>query len=733
MEYGIKMKLAAVMGVIVLISSGSVRSADRIGRKIIQCGWDQRRPEQLVGQYQDLEKRLPFDGLVLSFTARDASGKKIGSSERLWQRGKWADTVFDRDIELMKQCRFTKFKHNFILSGAPGNRSEPADWFDDEFWADVASHMRLAARAAFRSGCRGLVFDAETYSKFRWAYRPDTGKSFQLTSDQARLRGRQIMNAVKSEYPNATILFYWFLTMSGLSSPDAFPKIAYGLYPAFINGLLDEMPPEMTLIDGCENGYWYKNKASFLNSYQKIRSASNPAVAPENRKKFRRQVLAGFGIYLDSHIIRSGYSVPPVNGSQLRAFRYQLTNALEAADEYVWLYGERRTWFSDEESRSWETTFPGVVRAIELSRDPAAVLKELPAAAAAGKLKNLARNPDFEDGQNSKTEKNDLGFTSSRIPGFAQFGKGTVLIDKNTGSDSPTSVVMTGSQVTLIQSVNVKEGQSYYVRVRTKSEGQGEPRLSIGWQTAQSTWCCQDCGKTVFPAAGSAANWQAVSAFIQVPAGAGKLVVMLSSRNRPPSERVWFDKLEIFQLDDLYEKPDTAKAMMRAIRRQNKVRNGEFRSGASDGQVKPVRTFPSFWVWNEKQPVPGVYSIDGTTGFGNTQSAKVSGMLNRASICQYITVKPGEKYQISVYGKIRGNGKISLSVGWMNKNKWTARGSGKRAEFKPVPGSDWQQALISCVEVPQNVNQLIPVLSVSGQTSPDDAAWFDKLEVRLAE
>ncbi|MBR4665796.1 MAG: hypothetical protein IKO93_18170, partial [Lentisphaeria bacterium] len=662
MEYGIKMKLAAVIWVILLISSGSVRAADKTGRKIIQCGWDQRRPEQLAGIYQDMEKRLPFDGLILSFTARDASGKKIGSSERLWQRGKWADTVFDRDIELMKQCRFTKFKHNFILTGATGNRSEPADWFDDEFWADVASNMRLAARAAFRSGCRGLVFDAETYSKFRWAYRPDSGKSYQKTAEQARKRGRQIMKAVKSEYPDATILFYWFLSMSGLSSPDTFPKIGYGLYPAFINGLLDELPPDMTLVDGCENGYWYKNKASFLNSYQKIRSASNPAVAPENRKKFRRQVLAGFGIYLDSHIIRSGYSVPPVNGSQLRAFRYQLTNALDSADEYVWLYGERRTWYSDEESRSWETTFPGVVRAIELSRNPAGILDELPAAVSAGKLKNLARNPEFEDGQSSKTEKNDLGFTSSRIPGFAQFGKGKAAVDKNTGSDSPTSVVMLGGSVTLIQTLNVKEGQSYYVRIKARSEGQGEPRLSIGWQTAQATWCGQDCGKNAFATGGSSTNWQAISAFTQVPAGAGKLVVMLSSRNRPVSERVWFDKLEIFQLDDLYEEPDTYQAMMREIRRQNKARNGEFRNGASDGLVKPVKTFPSFWVWNEKQPGPGVYSIDGTTGFRSSQAAKVAGMDKKASICQYIPVNPGEKYRISVYGKMRGNGKFSLSV-----------------------------------------------------------------------
>ena len=33
-------------------------------KKIIQCGWDQRTPEQLTGVYSELEKELPFDGLI---------------------------------------------------------------------------------------------------------------------------------------------------------------------------------------------------------------------------------------------------------------------------------------------------------------------------------------------------------------------------------------------------------------------------------------------------------------------------------------------------------------------------------------------------------------------------------------------------------------------------------------------------------------------------------------------
>ena len=701
-------------------------------KKIIQCGWDQRTPEQLAGVYPELEKRLPFDGLILTFKARDAKGKVIGNSARLWERGKWEQNAFAQDTETLRKCGFTKFKHNYLLTGATGNKSEIADWFDDRYWEDIASHFGLAAEAARESGCKGLVFDAETYSKFRWSYRPDSGKSFEETAGKARMRGRQVMKAIKAEYPDAVILFYWFLSMSGLSQPENFPKIGYGLYPSFINGFLDELSPRMILVDGVENGYWYKNKGSYLNTYQKIRSASNPAIAPENREKYRLQVRAGFGLYLDSHIIRSGYSVPPIKGSQVRAFRNQLTNALEASDQYVWLYGERRTWYSDDESRTWEGTFPGMIRAIELSRNPEKIVDEIPGALAGGKLKNLARNPEFEEqpGQNDAWYHSD--FSVSRIHGFAQYGKGTAAVDRTDGFKSPTSAMLSGP-VSLIQSVNVSEGESYYISVRAKSSGKRAPKLSVGWQTAQSVWCDQDCGRSRFPSGGSAQDWQALSIFTQVPAGAGKLVVMLSASSGSPDDRVWFDKLEICQLDDLYEPPNTYQTMMQAIRRQNKARNGEFSSPAAAGKILPVKKFPGYWVWSEKQPTPGIYAIDGTSGYRSGSSAKLTGMVKRASICQYIPVKPGEKYRARIFARKKGNGKLSFSVSWMNRYKWTAGKFAKRAEFKAVSGTEWLMAEIDSITVPDGVNQLIPVASVSGQSGPDDAAWFDRLEVSLTE
>ena len=701
-------------------------------KKIIQCGWDQRTPAQRPGTWQELEKRLPFDGLILDFHPRDSKGKKLGSTSRIWQRGRWADDVFAQDIADMKKCKFTKFKHNFILTGATGNKSEAANWFDDSFWSDVAHNMRLTARAAKQTGCKGLIFDAEAYSKFRWRYRPETGKSYQETALKARQRGREIMKAVKSEFRDCTILFYWFLTMSGLASPETLHKASYGLYPPFINGLLDELPPEMTLIDGCENGYWYKNKGNFLSSYQQIRSAANPVIAPENRKKFRQQVLAGFGIYLDSHFRQNGYSVPPVNGSQIRALRYQLTGAVQAADEYVWVYGERKTWFSNEESRSWESTLPGIIRTIELSRSPELIVKEIPAAVKGGKLKNQARNPEFTAGAPDKVISKDyLGLTPSKIPGFVKFGGGKAAIDTSAGYNSPTSLVMTGN-ILLLQSHNVKEGESYYIRVRTKSGSKAEPKLSVCWQTSSSTWCDQDYNRSSLLPGGSSKDWQTLSLFAQVPAGAGKIVILLN-RSGKADDRVWFDNLEIYKLDDLYEAPNTFKAMMKAVRKQNKARNGDFKVSAAAGKVLPVKNFPSYWHVAGKQTVPGVCAIDGTVGFKSRESAKLTGMKKPASVCQYISVKPGEKYRVSIYALKRGKGKVSFRVSWMKNWKWAAGKHSASGKFTPVPGSRWLRAETPVMTVPEGVNKLIPVATVSGQESAGDAVWFDKLEVRMAD
>ena len=61
----------------------------------------------------------------------------------------------------------------------------------------------------------------------------------------------------------------------------------YGLLPAFIDGMLDAVAPETTLIDGCEAGYYMNGAAQYDRATCDMLLATGPAVrlvSPENRK-----------------------------------------------------------------------------------------------------------------------------------------------------------------------------------------------------------------------------------------------------------------------------------------------------------------------------------------------------------------------------------------------------------------------------------------------------------------
>ena len=83
-------------------------------------------------------------------------------------------------------------------------------------------------------------------------------------------------------------------------------------------------------------------------------------VALENRAKYHGQVQAGFGFYLDMYLNEKGnhyYFGPKKGGSRIDRLRDNLSAALEASDEYVWVYGEQcRWWKSQSLSKQVEKT-----------------------------------------------------------------------------------------------------------------------------------------------------------------------------------------------------------------------------------------------------------------------------------------------------------------------------------------------------------------------------------------
>ena len=101
-------------------------------------------------------------------------------------------------------------------------------------------------------------------------------------------------------------------------------RAARFLLPAFIDGMLDALPPGMILVNGCENGYCMDSAEAYLQAAREMRSwhcAGVRLVSPQNRAKYRQQVQAGFGFYLDMYLNPEGnhYYFPPLNGSVDRA------------------------------------------------------------------------------------------------------------------------------------------------------------------------------------------------------------------------------------------------------------------------------------------------------------------------------------------------------------------------------------------------------------------------------
>ena len=59
--------------------------------------------------------------------------------------------------------------------------------------------------------------------------------------------------------------------------------------------------------------------------------------------KYQTQVLCGFGLYLDMYTTptNSPWYFGETGGSRLNHLRSNFAQALDAAQEYVWVYGEK--------------------------------------------------------------------------------------------------------------------------------------------------------------------------------------------------------------------------------------------------------------------------------------------------------------------------------------------------------------------------------------------------------
>ena len=559
------LRARGIVGLLLLVAAGcSGWAADK---KFIELGWDIPDTKFLREHWRAMEQEGPFDGVIFRVEAAAGGGKEV-SSQAGWNREPWQQEWFATALADLKACPFQKFTHNFIRFNAT---PEIIAWDDDEGWSALENKLRICAWLAREGGAKGIAPDFEPYGANQWKFDPAKGRTFAATTALVRQRGAQFIRGIAAEKPDAVVLALFLNSVQSgagrAADPDAIlVRESYGLLPAFLDGMLDAAPPAMVIVDGCENGYYLDSVEAYQRAALDMRAWAGPSarlVAPENRAKYRQQVQTGFGFYLDMFVNEPGHTYyrPPLDGSRLRRLSRNLRAARDAADEYVWVYGEQCRWWSglakdqpwreDQlkktagQGRAWEEALPGITRALEWARDPdAAARNELAAIKGRGAASNLLVNADFRD-------KPDGDGALPEGWGAWQHEEnptGTFAWDGAVGSGAARATKVAWG--CFLQSVAAAPGQVFAVQAACRSRGATVAGLVIRWQTGDGTWTheAEDRRFAFGPGAG---DWKPAFGVATVPPGAGRLVVLLDVRGQATDDDVcWFDNVEVYRLED---------------------------------------------------------------------------------------------------------------------------------------------------------------------------------------
>jgi hypothetical protein len=275
-------------------------------------------------------------------------------------------------------------------------------------------------------------------------------------------------------------------------------------------------------------------------------------VSPENRFKFRAQLQASHGIYLDAYVNPPGspWYIDGLGGPRVNRLEQNVASALNAADQYVWLYGEQARWWPPRQPGAkvpptWPEVLPGVEFALLNAKDPAsAAQRKLQELRTQGGLTNLLLNGDFAAAKDGQPE------TWSRWQDEKD-SHGSFSHDPEVGAGHPGSACLSGvQQGCFVQGVKAEPGRRYLLAAKVRQSGAGAPWLAARWQTGEGKWTAEDADAHFSPLGPPAgASWREFAGLVTVPEGAGRLVVLAgASGQRTSEDRIWFDDVLVVPL-----------------------------------------------------------------------------------------------------------------------------------------------------------------------------------------
>ena len=364
---------------------------------LIEWGWDEPDQTFLAAHIAQMEGK-PFDGVVLHLTVPGVPPHLANFSWHLADHQyQWHE--LQPAVEQLRRVQFRRFRHNFLRVNL-NPTDQPLDLLDDAAWETLLANLRLAARIARDGGLRGLMVDPEAYAApdqsdgrprfnaFDHRRRVVGDAPFEEYRSAAFQRGRHVAAALGDAAPDLVLLFafaYSFPCRSSLPEPEQ----AYGLLPAFVDGILVDKPKEMEVVEGYEPSYPFRSCHQFQEAYRRLRvECRRLSLSPQ---QYDQDLQIGFGIWMDNQsgqpcaaYREEGKSCPWADPTLYsegarhlvdpRLFGDAVASALDLTDKYVWIYSEEPKWWTvarpDGENLPAE-----FVQAIEEARDTAVARK----------------------------------------------------------------------------------------------------------------------------------------------------------------------------------------------------------------------------------------------------------------------------------------------------------------------------------------------------------------------
>lgn len=363
------------------------------GVKFLEWSWNNPTIEYLEENVARMNAECPqLDGLVIRVNGTEVTepeGEKwTPGTANAWSKRRWEYAHFEDFVTRYRKLDMGHFTDNFFQMTTT---LADFDWLNDDECANMTHNFGVAAQVAKACGFKGLAVDIEEYGRHFWRFSDlATSKSEEETHATVFRRGQEWGRAVFGAYPEIVLFMPFCLSMS--NAPLAI---------AFMNGVLDVMPPKALIYEGMEaSGYAAKQGDAYRSMQDGLRKLIRQNVRSENRVKARGQILLAPAFYLDAYFVfpKGNYyheNLEPdwTESGAVKLFSRCLAAASQEAEPYIWLYGEKRCWWKGSPHPAnlgtWEEApeGAGVMQAFKEVKNPSEVRFDDP--------RNLVQDPGF--------------------------------------------------------------------------------------------------------------------------------------------------------------------------------------------------------------------------------------------------------------------------------------------------------------------------------------------------